>query len=442
MIKKLIVVFVVIFALSSHAQEGVASPYSFYGIGSLKFRGTVENRSMGGLSIFRDSIHINLRNPAAFTGPNLLSFNKENRPVKYAVGGSYSSATLKTDTEKANVSSTSFDYLALNFPVGKFGVGLGLLPYTAVGYKLESENDQEQITNRFNGEGGVNKAFLGFAYSISDNFSIGVNTQYNFGNIQNSAIEFRFDNDGAPLVAQSRENNRSDLSGLNFDFGLYYKTKLSKTLELTTAFTFTPESSLTSKNQRSFAVVNVGASGQEIVINSIDTDLVAQGLDETDLILPSKFSLGAGIGVARKWFVGAEYESQKTGDFNNPFYSQNSSSVASNFEDGYRFSLGGFYIPEYNSFSGYFKRLVYRAGFRSERTGLIIENTSGIESINEFGISFGVGIPVGEFGSNANVGLEIGKRGTTNNNLIQENFINLQISLSLNDRWFVKRKYD
>ncbi|MBR9847649.1 MAG: hypothetical protein GYB35_16810, partial [Algicola sp.] len=71
MIKKLVIVLVAFFALQMNAQEGTASPYSFYGIGSLKFKGTVENRSMGGLSIYTDSIHVNLRNPAAYVGPNL-----------------------------------------------------------------------------------------------------------------------------------------------------------------------------------------------------------------------------------------------------------------------------------------------------------------------------------------------------------------------------------
>ena len=82
--------------------------------------------------------------------------------------------------------------------------------------------------------------------------------------------------------------------------------------------------------------------------------------------------------------------------------------------------------------------MVYRAGVRFEKTGLKINN----ETINEFGISFGVGIPVGRVFSNANLGFEVGQRGTTKQNLIQENFIKFQISLSLNDRWFEKRKFN
>ncbi len=66
------------------------------------------------------------------------------------------------------------------------------------------------------------------------------------------------------------------------------------------------------------------------------------------------------------------------------------------------------------------------------------------ESIDEFGISFGVGLPVGPLGavSNANIGVELGQRGTTDQNLVQENFINIRLSLSLNARWFSKRKFN
>ena len=37
---------------------------------------------------------------------------------------------------------------------------------------------------------------------------------------------------------------------------------------------------------------------------------------------------------------------------------------------------------------------------------------------------------------------EIGSRGTTDNNLIKENFIRFGIGLTLNDRWFIKTKYE
>nr|WP_321226863.1 hypothetical protein [uncultured Psychroserpens sp.] len=433
MIKKLVIVLVALFAIQSYGQEGTASPYSFYGIGSLKFKGTVENRSMGGLSIYTDSIHVNLRNPAAYAGPNLSIWNNENRPIKFSVGASNNATTLKANSGEAEVSATTFDYLALSIPLGKFGFGFGLVPYSSVGYKLE-DTDEDVITNRYSGEGGVNRSFLGLGYRITDKLSVGVDMNYNFGNIQNSAIEFVYDDEGNLVQYQSRENNRSDLSGVNFNIGLTYKTMINDKLELQAGLTYSPKSDLSSKNERSFSTIVISAqTGQEFVINEIDGNL-ADGLDETDLTLPSKFSFGAGIGKPRAWFIGGEYTRQNTSEFSNPIVSIENA----NFVNASNVSFGGFYIPDYNSFGSYWKRVTYRAGFHFENTGLEINN----ETINEFGMSFGVGLPVGNMFSNANLGVEFGKKGTTNQNLIQENFVRLQISLSLNDRWFEKRKYN
>ena len=434
MIKKLVIVLVTFFAIQMYAQQGTASPYSFYGIGTLKFKGTVENRSMGGLSIYTDSVHVNLRNPAAYVGPNLAVWNKENRPVKFSIGASHNSTNLKADSGEAEVSSTTFDYLALSMPLGKFGFGFGLVPYSAVGYKLEDTNEGV-IENRYSGQGGVNRAFLGLGYRITDKLSAGIDMNYNFGNIQNSAIEFVYDDEGNIVQYQSRETNRSDLSGLNFNIGLTYRTMVNEKLELQAGLTYSPKSDLSSINERSFSTIVINAtSGQEFVVNEVDGDLNAIGLAETNLTLPSRFSFGAGIGKPRAWFVGGEYTQLNASQFANPIVSiQNS-----NFENASNVSFGGFYIPDYNSFGSYWKRVTYRAGFYVENTGLIIND----ENINEFGMSFGVGLPVGNVFSNANLGFEFGKRGTTNQNLIQENFYSLKISLSLNDRWFEKRKYN
>ena len=52
------------------------------------------------------------------------------------------STNLKSNASSSDkVSTTTFDYLALSMPVGKFGFGLGLVPYTSVGYKLEDTED-------------------------------------------------------------------------------------------------------------------------------------------------------------------------------------------------------------------------------------------------------------------------------------------------------------
>ena len=108
------------------------------------------------------------------------------------------------------------------------------------------------------------------------------------------------------------------------------------------------------------------------------------------------------------------------------------------FENSTRYSLGGYYIPNYNSYSGYFKRVTYRAGLRYENTGLVIQD----KSITDFAANIGFGLPLGGTFSKINIGLEMGKRGTKYYNLVEENYFNISVGLSLSDKWFVKRKFD
>ncbi|WP_179022079.1 hypothetical protein [Winogradskyella forsetii] len=440
MIKRFIVICITIIGSVTFAQQGTGSPYSFYGIGSLKFKGTVENRSMGGIGVYLDSIHVNLKNPAAYAGKNLETypFDGESRPVKFAVAGTMSDVTLKSNSGEAETNSTIFDYIAISVPVGKFGFGFGLMPYTSVGYRLNDINDDDILVNRYTGEGGVNRVFAGLGYQINDNWSVGLDFNYNFGNIQNTALQIEYTSEGNVVQYQTREFNRSDLSGVNFNFGVAYKTMINDKFELSATATYAPGSKLSSENVRTFSTVSLDATTFEVsrVFQTIDAVLADESLEKTDLNLPSRLSFGAGIGEPKSWFVGAEYAFQNTSDFSNPVFPNDNST----FENASQVSIGGFYIPDYNAFSGYYKRVVYRAGFNFGNTGLVVKN----ESIKEFGISFGLGLPVGNRNlfSNANLGLELGRRGTTNQNLIQENFVNFNVSLSLNSRWFQQKKYN
>ena len=68
-----------------------------------------------------------------------------------------------------------------------------------------------------------------------------------------------------------------------------------------------------------------------------------------------------------------------------------------NYGKSSRFSLGGFYLPKLNSISSYWERVTYRAGIRFENTGLLVDgsgNNTSFSQIDDFGISFGLGLPL------------------------------------------------
>ncbi|MGL2965053.1 outer membrane protein transport protein [Flavobacterium sp. XGLA_31] len=426
MIKKIIVSLCLLVSLSALAQEGTSSPYSFYGIGDIKFKGTVENRSMGGLSVFPDSIHINLQNPAQFA-----SLKRTN----LSVGASYLNTKAKTESDYDKSRRTALDYLAFGIPVGKLGIGFGLIPYSSVGYKIQkvtviphSNNDTTRINNVYRGIGGVNRVFLGFGYKVTKKINVGADIQYNFGTVETTGLRSESLNYDV-IQLSTKELNTSELHGFNIDLGISYQTKLNKKLSYFGSIAYTPESKLFSNNTRNIETVQQFTSGSTVYDNqSID-------VADTTIKLPSKLALGSGFGDVKRWLLGAEVTLINYSVMSNRFSDIDG---GSSFKNGVRYSLGGYYTPNLTSYSNYFKRITYRAGIRYENTGLVIQN----KSINDFAGNIGVGLPLRGSISNMNIGLEVGRRGTKYYNLVEENYVNLSIGLSLSDEWFVKRKYD
>ena len=74
MIKNFITAFLCLTSVGIYAQNGTVSPYSYFGVGDLKATRTVENQMMGGLSVYADSIHLNLNNPAAYSKLGLTTY--------------------------------------------------------------------------------------------------------------------------------------------------------------------------------------------------------------------------------------------------------------------------------------------------------------------------------------------------------------------------------
>lgn len=414
MINKIIVSLCLFLSLASFAQEGTSSPYSFYGLGDVRFRGTVENRSMGGLSVLSDSIHINLQNPAQLASLKLTSF---------AVAGTFTPTKMKTSTQEEKSQRTTLDYLAVGLPSKKFGFGFGLIPYSSVGYKiLNLANENDPTTRRYTGTGGINKAFFGMGYQITKKLSVGADLQYNFGNIETKSVNFI---DGVQYG--SREINRSEVSGVNYNFGLAFQSKISKKLTLFSGLTYTPQANLNLANERKVATIQFLTAGGERVVDEEEIDV-----DDSKLKMPSKLTFGTAIGQVRKWMIGTEITFQGTSDLGNRFNDINNAT----YENSVRYTLGGYYIPKYTSYTSYLSKVTYRGGFRYENTGLLVFG----QQINDYAMTLGLGLPLNGTFSNVNLGFEFGKRGTTNAGLIEENYTNISLGFTFNDEWFKRRK--
>ncbi|WP_413513760.1 hypothetical protein [Myroides odoratus] len=421
MVKRIILSFSLILSAQAFAQQGTASPYSFYGIGDLSYNGTNEYKAMGGNSVYADSLHLNLKNPAAISKLKATTFT---------VGSTSKFYNFKSDQSSSNVQRQSLDYIAVGLPLSKkYSVIFGLQPYSNVGYKIENLQTNElnqKVSRQLEGNGGINRVFLGTGYEINKNFQVGVQASYFFGNTDHTTLLTLADTgDGFGLANRTNETRRIDYKGFEIRGAVQYQGKF-KEYDWQANLTYSPETKLTADNVTNLRILN--ASGGIVDMKEIFNE-------STNLKKPQEFAIGAGIGKNLKWFVSGQF----TYIENSKLASSWNASQYSGFEDTKRYSVGGFYIPKYNSFTSYFDRVVYRAGFRYENTGLVLKN----EAINDYAFSVGAGFPLfGRTLSNINLGLEYGNRGTKNSGLIKENYFNISIGLSLNDFWFLKRKFD
>jgi hypothetical protein len=418
MIKVNLSLLLFIFTSAIFAQSGSSSPYSGGGLGERNFSGTEANRHMGGLDVFTDSIHANLNNPASFGFLKLTT---------YSVGVNYTNNSLSSTTDSFKADIASLDYLAVSIPAGIFGFSFGILPYSSVGYKVRdlSGSDDFKISNRYEGSGGINQTYISIGIPVTKFFAVGASINYNFGKLFYRTGQFLTGIENGTFLS-----NQSSISGLSYLFSAQANIPIKKKYNFQGMFSFEPKAPLNSENNRVFYTQSIN---NQSVSDFIEVNLDAIGLDVTSVDISKTYKLGLGFGENKKWFLGLQRNLTKSATFNNDFFKRENI----RYRDSKKWTIGGFYIPNYASFTSFWSRVVYRFGFRSEQMSLIVNNIP----LTETGISFGVGLPLGGL-SNANVGLEISQRGQKEFGLLKETLIALRIGLSLNDVWFIKRKFN
>ena len=404
----------------SFSQVGTGSPYSFIGFGETNFRGNHSNRAMGGLDVYIDSIHPNINNPASYSTL---------KATTYSIGLNYRKNNISNDSETQKITTSSIDYMGVSIPTKKFRFGFGIIPVSSIGYLLNESNQsiaENQVINRFSGEGGLNRAFLNVGFRVLKSIHVGFSTNYSFGDIlyeKNQLIK--------GIQNGSYLESELSLSGISYKFALNSIMKLNK-IQIHSHFSFEPEGNLKSKNRQVIytqSVLTESTSVGEVV----EPDLSLSGTDETIFKSPKSISFGSGIAIDKKWFFGGQITNISNSSFVNDFINQPNIEYI----DEKRVNFGGFFIPDYSSITSYWKRIVYRFGYRTDKKGYLINN----ESINENVITFGFGLPMAGV-SNTNITFELGKIGNKNNNLVEENYWTMRVGFSLNDIWFIKRKYN
>ena len=411
-------VYVITFAGMNNAngQTRISSPFSRFGVGELMFNNNFRNLGMGGLGVgYRSNISVNSVNPASYTAVDSTSFIFE------ATGFShFYQAQTATQSQVGNY--TSLSALSLSFPITHWwATAAGVKPFSAMGYKIRNQIVDPTFGNidfLYEGSGGINQVFWGNAFRPLPGFSVGVNASYLFGHLTRSA-SVSSDSIGFFLTNQVKAHK---ISGWHFGFGAQYDHKFSENRYITLGIIAGLETAISSEESETIRRRLPG-------VTPYDTTLFRVA-DQGNFILPMYWGVGITGRINEQWKAGFEFQWQNWEN-----YSLNNQT--DNLVNTYRYAAGVRFRPTLRTFGGFFSRLEYSAGFRFAQNYLNLNN----QPQNEFGISFGVFMPIRRTNNGINLGVEFGQRGSTENNLIQENLFRINLGVNIHERWFIRTRF-
>ncbi|MFK7954009.1 MAG: hypothetical protein AB8B73_14270 [Ekhidna sp.] len=392
------------------------SIYSAQGLGSINNQGNPSNFSMGGLGIGTPTqLNINTKNPAFLVVNPFSSFE---------IGLNFENRGFQGDGISGSSAGGGLNFLAYAFPVmpGKWSSSFGILPFSTVDYDVFSEGSIDGAPNNATflldqqGEGGLTNLFWSNGVAINKNLFLGISTQFVFGSIQRVSRVAIFEDDNTlgseegDQVAISSDVNLDDTEsyrGINLQLGLAYRFFLDESEFFNIGLTFAPENSL------------------DVQFDNLDS---TRNTGSDEISLPTSIGFGLSYQKLNVFTIGIDFETQTWKDAN---------SNSTIYQNRNKLVLGGSFTPDYDNVNSYIKRIRYSMGFNYQELPYVVKN----EALAEFGINFGASLPVSGY-SSFNLGLGVGQLGKSNDELIKETYFKVVIGATINDRWFIKRKYD
>jgi len=414
------------------------SPYSELGIGGISRSSFQSNFSTGGLSTTISSKHfINPENPASYA------------KIKYTLGEAglfYSNNSYSDSSGTGSKNNFNLGHFGFAFPIlSNMGVALGIMPYSRMDYNYSfTDVNQENLSieRKFTGKGNLSQLFLGTGFSIN-NFSFGVNGKYIFGE-QTKAEHLEFLSGDFTNI---RNQEVTLVRGFTTQAGAIYEIPIGEEHKLKLGGTFNLGNDIAANKYQ--IINNYTTSKASLDDETINIDNHADGTvllnteddpTEQNITLPHEYKAGISFSKNGQYYLGVDYKNSawdllKIGDTPQGMARQQN------------LTLGGEYIPNLDAkgIENYFKSVIYRVGVNYGNSSIVVNN----EQLIEYGINFGLGFPLKKykyesekFGSYLFASLGYDRVSAKNPGAISEHYFKVNFSVVLNDKWFVKRKFD
>lgn len=435
LISKLLIIFC---AISEQVNAQGNSPFSQFGIGDIYNSNFQTNFSRGGTGASITSRNtINPLNPATYSQFTLTT----------GEAGIYSSQNyFNLDGVKSSQNNTNISAFALGFPLlEKMGLAFGLTPYSSQNYSTsyaDTLSDGSEVNYIYEGEGNLTKAFLGFGME-KKGLSLGVSGHFIFGRL-NDINKVKYSSSDYQNI---QFQNFSEVRDFGISFGGQYKLEIAPKKYARFGVFYELGSKYSTKNYTKANYFSVGDATtsnnkvveaefhdySEYVINTEDNP-------EKDFIqLPSHLQSGISIGKENHWELSLEYRLKE-------LTSLRTNGLNSGFNNAHNVLIGGKIVPNSKALGreNYWKTVTYNFGSNIGTAGITVDGAT----LLQYGMNFGFGLPLKKFKYQtttfgSSIYLSLGYLRRINSDLkISEDFLNLNIGVVLNDKWFIKRKFD
>lgn len=441
-----ITVFTSLFGLLSvlaAAQPKENNPFSQFGLGSPAATVFANQTGMGGLSTaWNDPFHLNFENPASLAALRATAFE---------IGIFAQQSRLKSPTASLNDWRGGLGHLAIGFPLKSpinevldkkkspfaHGMGFALTPFSSVGYSSQRTDllpGLGQVVQNFEGEGGLYQFRWGNAIR-HENLSFGANIGWIFGKLRYESWATLVSDSLATFVDDFQDDYA--VQGFNWNLGVQYTEILKKNTEnqapvetLTFGFTGTGQRNLNA-NGNSFRIRARSRSPIGELRNP-DT-LAAASFDDRTVRLPAELAFGMMYTKVNRLKIGFQYSLANWTNYLNE-------ARPARLRDGSTLAAGLEWIPNWQAFDSYAKRMRYRTGVYFKRD----PRSVGGKQLDDLGFSVGFGLPVTlprQGTSFVNFAFEVGKLGRSTP--ISDSYLRMSVGFTLNDNsWFFKRRFE
>ena len=96
------------------------------------------------------------------------------------------------------------------------------------------------------------------------------------------------------------------------------------------------------------------------------------------------------------------------------------------------------YIPNRNDLRYYFRTCSYRGGIYYEKAYYKLD----CNTVNSYGVTLGMTLPVFRWYNGLSIGLDLGQRGSRKAEMTKENYFQISVGFNIHDLWFIKPRYE